>query len=175
MARRSWRPALFCEGHVVDGGFDGSVRFCSSRRNLCLAFRARWVWRSAHFITKLIDDLEFEDSDSNEDEKKQQTAEDDSLSQNNSDEENNPKSENEKNQQAEAEFNVIDGNTDFSDENENSTQGKTEKPTSDLTFQKINLKKLSRDRYKIFTSEYDEVKKAEEIEKEEETTQNGEV
>ena len=121
-----------------------------------------------HLITKLIDDLEFEDSDSKEDEKKQQTAEDDSLSQNNSDEENNSKSENEKNQQAEAEFNVIDGNTDFSDENENSTQGKTEKPTSDQTFQKINLKKLSRDRYKIFTSEYDEVKKAEEIEKEDE-------
>ena len=118
-------------------------------------------------VAKLIDDLEFEDSDSQQsEEKKEETKE--NASSENSDNENDSTHEDEKNQQNEAEFNIMDSNVDNFDESENINQDETKEVSGDANLQKRGQKNLLQDKYKIFTNEYDETKKAEDLENSEE-------
>ncbi len=118
-------------------------------------------------VAKLINDLDFEDSDSQQSEEKKEETEKNSSSENN-DSENDSTHEDEKNQQNEAEFNIMDSNVDNFNESENINQDETKEVSGDANLQKRGQKNLSQDKYKIFTNEYDETKKAEDLENAEE-------
>ena len=119
-----------------------------------------------HVVAELIDDLEFEDSDSKEKEEKRETTKDDSSSENNNDE--NSSTDEKENQQNDAELSLADSNLDSLSENDNSNQNETKEVKGDPSLQKRSQKNLSKNKYKIFTNEYDEVKEAENLESEEE-------
>ena len=114
-----------------------------------------------HIVAELIDNLEFEDSDTKEKEEEKETKKDDSLSKNNS-EENKINDQEEKSLDSEDNLNIEDTNIDLSNENE----AKEFKGSPSL--QKRNQKNLSKDKYKIFTKEYDEVKEAGKLENDDE-------
>ena len=114
-----------------------------------------------HMVAELIDNLEFEDSDTKEKEEEKETKKDDSLSKNNS-EENKINDQEEKSLDSEDNLNIKDTNIDSSNENE----AKEFKGSPSL--QKRNQKNLSEDKYKIFTKEYDEVKEADKLENDDE-------
>ena len=114
-----------------------------------------------HIVAELIDNLEFEDSGTKEKEEEKETKKDDSLSKNNS-EENKINDQEEKSLDSEDNLNIEDTNIDSSNENE----AKEFKGSPSL--QKRNQKNLSKDEYKIFTKEYDEVKEADKLENDDE-------
>ena len=114
-----------------------------------------------HIVAELIDNLEFEDSGTKEKEEEKETKKEDSLSKNNS-EENKINDQEEKSLDSEDNLNIKDTNIDSSNENE----AKEFKGSPSL--QKRNQKNLSKDKYKIFTKEYDEVKEADKLENDDE-------
>ena len=120
-----------------------------------------------HIMAELIDNLEFEDSDSKEKEEKNETTKDDSLSGNNNEKNNLTDAEEEKDGNDSA-FNIIDSSIDSYNEDDNLNQSETKEATGDPSLQKRSQKNLLKDKYKIFTNEYDEVKEAENLENEDE-------
>ena len=121
----------------------------------------------SQIIAELIDNLDFEDSENKEKEENKETKDNNSSSENNNEEENNQYNK-EENQQGESALNVIDNDANSMNESENSKQNETTELEDDPTLQKRNEKKLLKDKYKIFTNEYDEIKQAEDLENEEE-------
>tara|TARA_Y100000590_G_scaffold464258_1_gene633266 strand:- start:232 stop:2046 length:1815 start_codon:yes stop_codon:yes gene_type:complete len=119
-------------------------------------------------ITKLIEDLNFEDSDPNEKEEKREQEEDNSLSDNKDSEDNNAASQQQDSEQSEIGLDIIDTTLDSEKDNNDSNQDEIKEMKNDATFQKRNQNNLLKNKYKVFTNEYDEIKKAEELEKEEE-------
>ena len=124
----------------------------------------------ANHITKLIENLEFNDSDSEEKEKKQETTEDKPKSENDSNETDNQSEPEEKQeQQGDAGLSVL--NSDFTPlEDDRVDQTELETVEGDFNPQRKNINRLNKNKYKIFTNEFDEIKKAEDLEKEEELT-----
>ena len=120
-----------------------------------------------HIIAELIDNLDFEDSDSKEKEEKSETPKDDSLSENSNEENNSTDAEEEKDR-SDAEFNIVDSSIDSLNEDDNLNQSETKEVRGDPSLQKKGQKNLLKDKYKIFTNEYDEVKEAEDLENEDE-------
>ena len=120
-----------------------------------------------HMIADLIDNLNFEDSDTKEKKEKEETNKDDSSSTNN-DEENKLNDQNEENQQNLTDFNMDDSDIDPLNENEKMNQDEAKEVEGSPSTQRANYKKLFKDKYKIFTNEYDEVKEASELENQEE-------
>jgi cobaltochelatase CobT len=118
-------------------------------------------------IAKIIDDLEFEDSDSKEKDEKTDTAKDDSSS-NENNEEKNLDDSGEKNEQDNVKFNLSDDEIESLDQNNDSNQNDSKEVTQDSASQKKIQKGLLKDKYKIFTNEYDEVEDAENLESQEE-------
>ena len=121
-----------------------------------------------HIIAELIDNLEFEDSDSQEKEEKSETTKDDSLSGNDNEQNNPTDEEEEKNRSDSSEFNIVDSSKDSLNENDNLNQSEIKEVRGDPSLQKRSKKNLLKDKYKIFTNEYDEVKEAEDLENEDE-------
>ena len=113
-------------------------------------------------IANLIDSLDFQDSDSNEKEKKETTKEDSSQSE--KDNEGKDSSQDE-NQSADSNLNVFENNFESSAESQDSDQKEVE---GEPRLIKNNNKNLSVEKYKVFTNIYDEIKNAEELEKDEE-------
>jgi len=122
-----------------------------------------------HIVAELIDNLDFEDSDSKEKEEKSEITKDDSLSED-SNEEKNSADKDEKNQQNDVEFNLIDGNSDSLDKDDSSNQNETKEVKGNPSLRKRSQKNLLKDKYKIFTYEYDEIIEAENLENEIEIT-----
>ena len=120
-----------------------------------------------HIIAELINNLEFEDSESTEKEEKNKTTKDDSSPENNN-EENNSTDEEAGKDRKETEFNILESNIDSLNEDNNLNQNETKEVKVDPSLQKKVKKNLLRDKYKIFTNEYDEVKEAEDLENEDE-------
>jgi len=119
------------------------------------------------FVAELIDNLKFEDSNLKEKEEKKEDTKSDSLSEN-SNEENDPANKDEENQQNEAGFNIVDNNIDSLKENDNTNQDEVREVKGNSSLQKKGRKNLLKDKYKIFTIEYDEEKKAEDLDNEDE-------
>ena len=67
--------------------------------------------------------------------------------------------------QSEAEFNIMDSSIDSLNEDDNLNQSEAKKVRGDPGLEKKDKKNLLKDKYKIFTNEYDEVKEAEEFRK----------
>jgi len=120
-------------------------------------------------IANLIDKLDFQDPNSNEKDSKQETAKEDSAS---SDQNQDADNKNEKNetQDEESRMSSVERSLESFNENDNSEQVDEDGTNSNEKLGKIKRKFLNKEKYKIFTSEYDEITNAEELENKEEIT-----
>jgi len=118
-------------------------------------------------IAKLIDNLEFDDSNYKEKEEEKDTDKDESSNKN-EDQENNQINKEEQNQLNQADFKISDSDIDSLKKNDSVDQGETQEEQGDQNYNNKARKILLKDKYKIFTNEYDEIKEAEELENEEE-------
>jgi len=118
-------------------------------------------------IAKLINNLDFEDQNSEDDEKKQDAKKDDSSSSEDSSNEQNPANE-ELEQKNEGDLNLSESCHEKFSPNENLDEIDTKEDTENYDMQNRRLKNLFNEKYKIFTNEYDEIKEASELETEEE-------
>ncbi len=121
-----------------------------------------------HIVAEMIENLNFDDSNTSEKEEEKEIPKDDASNENNENDENNPTNKDEKANQQENEFNVSENDIDSLNENNDLNEDESKEIASENNLQKRNLKNLQKDKYKIFTNEYDETKDAEELEKEEE-------
>ncbi|HJM17799.1 MAG TPA: hypothetical protein QGI59_04770, partial [Candidatus Poseidoniia archaeon] len=62
------------------------------------------------------------------------------------------------------ETNIFENIYESSNENQNSKENEEKEVVGDPSLRKGNKKKLLKEKYKIFTSKYDEIKNAEELE-----------
>ena len=118
-------------------------------------------------ISELIGKLDFNDSNNQEKDEKKNTPEDSSSSQDNAKDDKTEKDGNKENEQNKPDLHVLDDNKGLLDENENSEQDQTER-NYDPNFEEKSNKKILKTKYKIFTSEYDEIKQADALENTEE-------
>ena len=115
---------------------------------------------------ELIDNLDFEDPSSKEkEEKKDATKEDSSQSEKSYEE--SDLFQKEKDQNSDSDLNVLESSFETSGENEDSNQKEVE---GDPSLIKKNQKNLLKEKYKIFTNEYDEIANAEKLENDDEIT-----
>ena len=118
----------------------------------------------SQLIADIINNLDFEDPDAKEKEEKKETSkEDDSQSEKDNEESN--VAQQEKDQNSQTDLSVLDNNLESFNEKGDSAQKEVD---GDPILAKNNQKKLFKEKYKVFTSIYDEVKNAEELEKDEE-------
>ena len=120
----------------------------------------------SQLIVDLINNLDFEDSNSKDKEEKQTSKNDDS-SPDKKDEENSS-TQKDKDQNNESDLNVLDSSFESLDENDDNTEKETKEVIGDPNLVGKNKNNLIKEKYKIFTNKYDEVKNAEELEKDEE-------
>ena len=117
-------------------------------------------------MAELIDNLEFEDSETKEKEEETETQKDNSSS--DKEEDNNDSSENNNEKNEDSESNLMENTLEPLDENDNSEEKETKEVNTDLSSTRKNQQNLSKHKYKVFTNEYDEIKNAEDLEKEDE-------
>ena len=115
----------------------------------------------------LIDNLDFEDSNSKDGEEKKDTLKEDSSSSDKSNEENDL-SQKEQDQSSDSALNVLESSFESFNESDDSSKKETKEVSGDPSLLKKNQKNLLKQKYKIFTSKYDEVKNAEELENDDE-------
>ena len=120
----------------------------------------------SQIMTELIDKLDFEDTNPNEREEKKDNKINEDSSENDNDENNS--SDTEQNEQNKSELNVVDANIDSLDESDISEDSSKKEVEGDPSIQRRQQNNLTKDKYKIFTSQFDEVKEAEDLEKEDE-------
>jgi len=118
----------------------------------------------SNLVNDLIENLDFKDLESKEDKKKQEETKENSSQPEQKKEDNNltQKQESENN---EPELNISEENFEESDENNDNYQKQN---NGDPRALKNDLKKTHKDKYKVFTNMYDEVKNAEELDSDEE-------
>ena len=115
-------------------------------------------------IANLINNLDFEDEDSKEKEQKQENKQDDS-SQSEQENQQNDMSKSEENQNSDSDLQTIEASFDTSDDSDDSKPKEIE---GDLNLRKKNEKITYKEKYKIYTNKYDEIKNAEDLEKSDE-------
>ena len=117
-------------------------------------------------IADLIENLNFEDTDTKEKENKEEsTNKDSSSSEENKKQEN--LSQKEEKESKDSNLGVMDSSFDSLSEKEDSNQEEGE-ITGDPNLLDKNLKNIKKEKYKIFTGKYDEVKNAEDLESDKE-------
>jgi len=120
----------------------------------------------SQIVSDLIENLDFEDSDSKEKkEEKESTKENSSSSQENNEENSLSQQEEEK---GDTDVNIMQAEFESVNDNKDSEDIETKEVTGDPSLLKKNSKNLKKEKYKIFTNEYDVVKNAEELENESE-------
>jgi len=118
----------------------------------------------SQLVANLIDNLEFDDSESKEKQEEKETKNaDSSLSEKDNDDNNSSQKEEEVTE--DAGLKISDSNFESFNEKEDADQVSEKEVSADQHSLKKNLTKK---KYKIFTNKYDEVKKAEELENEDE-------
>ena len=118
----------------------------------------------SQLVADLINNLDFEDPDTKENEEKKETPE----SQSSQSEDQNAKSDTlqkEKDQQTDSKLSFVENEFESSDENQDSVQKEVD---GDSPQAKNSPQKLYKEKYKVFTNLYDEVVNAEDLEKDEE-------
>ena len=120
----------------------------------------------SYLIAELIENLEFEDADKKEKNEKNESSKENASSDQNKSEEKQLK-DNEDNIENETELSAIDSDSDSLNENQNLDEKESTKQIIDKDIS-TNLKNTFKQKYKIFTNEFDEIKEAEDLEKEEE-------
>ena len=118
-----------------------------------------------HLVENLIKNLNLEDLDSKEKKEEKETSnEDPSSSQDNE----NETSQKDDKQSDSSDLNALQSSFDSSTENKDPDQNATEEVSGDPNTFKSNANYLSKEKYKIFTNEYDEEKNAEDLDNDEE-------
>ena len=121
----------------------------------------------AQIISELIQDINLEDTNSKDQEQtKEEDQNDPSLSDDDNEKENSKKdSESQKNEEN---FDMAESVIDSLDQNENNENIKEKEIPQSPIINNNKQKILQKEKYKIYTSEYDEVKDAKDLEKDEE-------
>ena len=120
----------------------------------------------SQLVADLIEDLDFEDSDAKEKEEKKDTkSEDPASSEEDKDENEHLQKED---QNSDSDLNVLDANAQSLNDNEDSKDKDTTEVEGDPDLINRKPKSSFQEKYKIFTSEFDEIKNAEELENENE-------
>ena len=140
--------------------FDQNLKKRLKELNNCIENQNKF----GQLVVDLINNLDFEDSDSKEKEEKGEIEKEDSSQSEKNDKENDL-SQKDRSQSEVSDLNVFETNTDSSDENQDSSQKEVD---GDPSLVKINQKNLFKEKYKIFTNQYDEIKNAEKLENDEE-------
>jgi len=143
--------------------FDKNLKIKFSELDNCVENQQKFN----HIIAELIDNLEFDDSDSKEKEEEEETTKDNAASENNNEGEN-ALDKDEKNQQDGAELNLAEDNSDFLSRDENSSENDAKEIEGNPDLFRKNQKNLLKEKYKIFTNKYDETIEAENLENENE-------
>ena len=138
--------------------FDQNLKKRLKELNNCIENQNKF----GQLVVDLINNLDFEDPDSKEKEEKKETEKEGS-----SQSEENDLSQKDGSQSEVSDLNVFETNADSSDENQDSSQREVD---GNPSLVKINQKNLFKEKYKIFTNQYDEIKNAEKLENDEEIT-----
>ena len=117
----------------------------------------------SQLIADLIENLDFDDSDSKEKEEKQETTKEDNSQSEKNDEENNL-SQKEDGQSSDYDLDSVES----FNENDDSNQKEMKEVMGDPSLMKENKKNLLKEKYKVFTNEFDAEQNAEELENENE-------
>ena len=120
----------------------------------------------SQLITDIINNLDFDDSDSKQKEEKEEKKENDTSQSDNQNDESNA-SQKEQNQEDNSELAVLESNLETSEENKDSIEKESD---GDPSLRANDARKLNKGKYKVFTNIYDEIKNAEDLENEEEIT-----
>ena len=120
----------------------------------------------SQLVANIINNLDFKDPKSKEKKEKKESSEADSSQSENQNEKSSI-SQKEEDKTSDAELNVLQNNLESSTENQEEIQKEVE---GDPSLIKNNKNKLHKEKYKIFTNMYDEVKNAEDLENDEEIT-----
>jgi len=116
-----------------------------------------------NIVARVIECLNFKDKNSKE-EKTEESKDDSSSGSNN--EENDQQNSKDEIEQSEAELNALDANISSIEENDES-QSEIKQIEGDPNIQKKN-QNILKEKYKVFTNEFDEIKEAKELENEQE-------
>ncbi len=122
----------------------------------------------SELITNLINNLNFEEANSKENEKQEDLNDKTSTSDENKDEGDTSKKEEEIS--GESELNVLDSSPEVINESADSNQQDAKEVVGDPNLINKNQKILLKEKYKIFTNKFDEITNAEDLEKDIEIT-----
>ena len=142
--------------------FDKNLKKELNELNNCIENQSNF----STIVAKLIDNLEFDETDTKQQEEKE-TKTNDASSENNENDNNLENTEGE-NQNNEVDLNAEDSNTNFITENENLNEGEMDQNDNNINLKRKDVKKLLKDKYKIYTKEFDEIKDAGNLENEDE-------
>ena len=142
--------------------FDQNLKKRLKELNNCIENQNKF----GQLVVDLINNLDFEDPDSKEKEEKSEIEKEDSSQSEKNDEENDL-SQKDRSQSEVSDLNVFETNADSSDESQDSSQKEVD---GNPSLVKINQKNLFKEKYKIFTNQYDEINNAEKLENDEEIT-----
>jgi len=117
-----------------------------------------------HLISEIINNLQFEDSDSKEKEEEKETSSEDTNPQKNEEGVDDQK----ETSQSEADFNAVHDDINSLNETDNMSSDEVKESNENLKIQRKNKSIQLKENYKIYTNEYDEVTEAEDLETEEE-------
>jgi cobaltochelatase CobT len=137
--------------------FDKNLKQKLQKLDSCIENQSEF----SQLVADLINNLEFEDPESKE---KQETKQENSSQTENENEESNLNQDQE-NQSSDTDLSMSEDNLQDLNENEESKETQVEGSPSLV---KYNQKKIFKDKYKVFTNEYDEIKNAEDLESDEE-------
>jgi len=140
--------------------FDENLNKNLKKLDVCIENQSKFN----QLVSNLIENLNFEDSVSKENEKEEETIkENSSSSEENKDDHNSPLNGDE--QSSDSDLNAADSSLESLNEKDDSEQGSEKEIVADARSLKKNL---SKEKYKVFTNKYDEIKNAEELENENE-------
>ena len=120
----------------------------------------------SEIISNLINNLEFDETDTNEKKEEKTETEDNSTSENNN--ENNNQQDNEESKENEASLSALDSDINSINENDISNENEAKEIESDQSIKIKTQKNFLKKNYKIYTNEYDEIKGAQDLENDEE-------
>ena len=117
-------------------------------------------------VANLIDKLEFEDSDSKEKEDEKNASKNESSSEESNNE--NDLIQKDEAKTDDTELSALESDFKSFDDNSDSAEKEEREVSGDSNLSKISQKNLEKQKYKIFTNEYDEIKNADDLEVEDE-------
>ena len=142
--------------------FDKNLKSNLNELNSCVENQKEFGGK----ISDLISNLEFDDSDSKEKEDEKEVLDNNPSSSNDESGENNQNNQEEDGKDSKQNLDFLDVDIESVSDNENLNENETKEIHRNQILQKG--KKLSKDKYKIFTNEFDEIKEAQNLENKEE-------